>query len=410
MKNQISQENSGKLYIVGTPIGNLEDITLRAIRVLSEVDFIASEDTRHTRKLLSHLSLSKPLISYYKEKELRRSDEIIQRLSAGESGALVSDAGTPAVSDPGAVLVNKCYEHNIPVVPIPGPSSLTAAISVAGFEHTSFVFLGFLPGQQGKRRKMLTRYCQHQELIIFFETAKRIRKTVSDCLDIFGNRQMVLAREITKIYEEIVRGTIADVADELESRHAIKGECVVLLCGTESAPTEQVDTSDLAELLRWYRDELGSSLKDAVDKVVELGGKMEHGEDFGADEEALLTKEIDRPLFVHKYPKDIKAFYMKEDPKNPELVLNNDLLAPRGHGEIIGGSERIWDYDELISRMKAQKLDLKDYQWYIDLRKYGSVPHSGYGLGIERLCKWILNLNHIRDTIPFPRTITRCYP
>jgi asparaginyl-tRNA synthetase len=150
--------------------------------------------------------------------------------------------------------------------------------------------------------------------------------------------------------------------------------------------------------------------KVAVDRVNELGGKMEWGEDFGADEEALLTKELEKPMFVHKYPKNIKAFYMKEDPKNPELVLNNDLLAPRGHGEIIGGSERIWDYEELIARMKSQNLKIEDYQWYVDLRKYGSVPHSGYGLGIERFVKWILNLNHIRDTIPFPRTINRCYP
>ncbi len=150
--------------------------------------------------------------------------------------------------------------------------------------------------------------------------------------------------------------------------------------------------------------------KDAVDMVNELGGEMEYGEDFGADEEALLTKDLDKPMFVHKYPKDIKAFYMAEDPKNPELVLNNDLLAPKGHGEIIGGSERIWEYDKLLERMKEHKLDIKDYQWYLDLRKYGSVPHSGFGLGIERLTKWILNLHHIRDTIPFPRTITRCYP
>jgi len=150
--------------------------------------------------------------------------------------------------------------------------------------------------------------------------------------------------------------------------------------------------------------------KDAVDRVNELGGKMEWGEDFGADEEALLTKEIEKPIFIEKYPKNIKAFYMKEDPQNPELVLNNDLLAPRGHGEIIGGSERIWDYEELLTRMKEQNLNLKDYQWYLDLRKYGSVPHSGYGLGVERFVKWILNLHHIRDTIPFPRTITRCYP
>jgi asparaginyl-tRNA synthetase len=150
--------------------------------------------------------------------------------------------------------------------------------------------------------------------------------------------------------------------------------------------------------------------KHAIDKVNELGGKMQWGEDFGADEEAMLTKELNKPMFVHSYPKAIKAFYMKEDPKNPELVLNNDLLAPAGHGEIVGGSERIWEYDELIGRMKEQNLDMKDYQWYVDLRRYGSVPHSGFGLGIERFVKWILNLNHIRDAIPFPRTINRCYP
>ena len=148
----------------------------------------------------------------------------------------------------------------------------------------------------------------------------------------------------------------------------------------------------------------------AVDMVNELGGKMEHGQDFGADEEAILTKSAVKPIFVHNFPKDIKAFYMREDPAKPGTVLNADLLAPAGHGEIIGGSERIWKYDELEARMKEQNLDVKDYQWYMDLRRYGSVPHSGYGLGIERFVKWMLNLDHIRDTIPFPRTITRCYP
>ena len=148
----------------------------------------------------------------------------------------------------------------------------------------------------------------------------------------------------------------------------------------------------------------------AVDRVNELGGKMEHGQDFGADEEAILTKSETKPLFVHNFPKDIKAFYMREDPKKPGTVLNNDLLAPAGHGEIIGGSERIWELDELTARMKEQKLNTKDYQWYVDLRRFGSVPHSGYGLGIESLVKWILNLDRIRDAIPFPRTINRCYP
>ncbi|MFA5049759.1 MAG: asparagine--tRNA ligase [Candidatus Micrarchaeia archaeon] len=148
----------------------------------------------------------------------------------------------------------------------------------------------------------------------------------------------------------------------------------------------------------------------AIEKVNELGGKMKWGDDFGADEESLLTKEYDVPLFVHNFPKEIKAFYMKEDPKKPDTVLNADVLAPHGHGEIIGGSERIWELEELLSRMKEQNLNIDDYKWYVDLRRYGSVPHSGYGLGVERLVKWILNLDHIRDTIPFPRTINRCYP
>jgi asparaginyl-tRNA synthetase len=150
--------------------------------------------------------------------------------------------------------------------------------------------------------------------------------------------------------------------------------------------------------------------KVAVEEVNSLGGKMDFGQDFGADEEALLTKGAKAPMFVTKFPKEIKAFYMKEDPQDPEFVLNDDLLAPAGHGEMIGGSERIWKYDELVARMKEQNLQLKDYEWYLDLRRYGSVPHSGFGLGIERFVKWMLNLEHIRDTIPFPRTINRCYP
>lgn len=261
----IRDTSSGTLFVVATPIGNLEDITLRAVRILGEVDFVASEDTRHTRKLLSHLSLSKPLISYYKDKEVRKADEIVAKLLAGENGALVSDAGTPAVSDPGAILVSKCFEHNIPVVPIPGPSSLTAAISVSGFTQSSFVFLGFLPGQHGKRCKMLTAHAQDQEVIIFFETAKRIRKTLVDCLDIFGDRQMVLAREITKIYEEILRGSIKEVSERLNSRKEIKGEVVVLISADQKSQNVEIDNLD--ELLRWYRDTAGSSLKDAVQKV-----------------------------------------------------------------------------------------------------------------------------------------------
>ncbi|MFH0927388.1 MAG: asparagine--tRNA ligase [Candidatus Micrarchaeota archaeon] len=150
--------------------------------------------------------------------------------------------------------------------------------------------------------------------------------------------------------------------------------------------------------------------KKAIEKCQSLDLKIEYGQDLGADEEYELTKELKKPIFIHNHLKAFKAFYMREDPQEPETVLSNDLLAPQGHGEIIGGSERIWEEAELLARMNEQNLPIKDYQWYVDLRKYGSVPHAGFGLGIERLCKWMFNLDHIRDAIPFPRVINRVYP
>ena len=149
---------------------------------------------------------------------------------------------------------------------------------------------------------------------------------------------------------------------------------------------------------------------DAVNLINSRGGKMKEGEDFGADEEALLTKGEDKPVFVTHFPIKTKSFYMREDPENPGYALCDDLYAPNGHGELIGGSERIWELPELMKRMREEGLEEKDYQWYVDLRKYGSVPHSGFGLGIERLIKWMLDLEHIRDAIPFPRVINRVYP
>ena len=148
----------------------------------------------------------------------------------------------------------------------------------------------------------------------------------------------------------------------------------------------------------------------AIPKLQALGFKIEWGQDVGADEEYALTKDSKNPIFLHNHPLGFKAFYMREDPGKPGTVLSADLLAPQGHGEIIGGSERIWEYEELSARMSAQNMREEDYKWYVELRKYGSVPHSGFGLGIERLVKWMLNLDHIRDAIPFPRTINRVYP
>ena len=152
------------------------------------------------------------------------------------------------------------------------------------------------------------------------------------------------------------------------------------------------------------------SYDEALDYLAKKGVKKEWGEDMGAEDEKVLTADLKKPLIIYNYPKKAKAFYMRLNPDNPETVLNNDMLASEGHGEIIGGSERIWDYDELMQRIKEEKLNVKNYEWYLDLRKYGSIPHSGFGLGIERILKWILNLEHIRDAVPFPRTINRVYP
>ena len=149
---------------------------------------------------------------------------------------------------------------------------------------------------------------------------------------------------------------------------------------------------------------------DAVELAIKGGANIKEGQDIGADEEAIITRDEEKPVFITNFPVKLKAFYMREDPDNPGTALAADVLAPQGHGEIIGGSERIWEYDELMGRLKENKLDPKDYQWYIDLRRFGPFPHSGFGLGIERLVKWMLKLDHIRDTIPFPRTINRVYP
>lgn len=255
----------GTLYVVATPIGNLEDITLRAVRILGEVDLIAAEDTRHTRKLLSHLSLSKPLVSYYKDREAVRSEKIIGELLAGRDVALVSDAGTPAISDPGAVLVARCHEHFINVIAVPGPSALTAALSVAGLTQSSFTFLGFLPAKKSQRINILTAHAQDEAAIIFYESPRRVCDSLADCRAVFGERKVFIARELTKIHEELLTGILAEVIRTLEERSQIKGEFVVIVFPDHSL--QPAAPADLQELLCWYRDNSGLSMKDSVKKI-----------------------------------------------------------------------------------------------------------------------------------------------
>ncbi len=248
----------GTLYIVPTPIGNLEDITLRALRILKEVDLIAAEDTRHTRNLLNHFGISTPLISYYREKEAERSEEILLRLQEGKNIALVSDAGTPAISDPGAVVVRQAHDLGFTVVPLPGPSALTTALSGSGISSTGFLFLGFLPAKVGQRRKALAAIASSDYPVVFYESPHRIDVFLADALDILGERQAFWARELTKNFEDLQSGTLSDLlAKSNEGRN--RGEFVVIIC---PGGRDEAKGQTLEELILWYRDNSDLSLKD----------------------------------------------------------------------------------------------------------------------------------------------------
>ena len=218
----------GSLYVIATPIGNLEDITLRALRLLGEVDLIACEDTRHTRKLLSHYQISKPTVSYHEHNERERTVELIERLQSGTSVALVSDAGTPLVSDPGFRLVREAIAHGIEVVPVPGPSALIAALAASGLTTDEFYFAGFLPSKPAQRRARLARLAGIPATLIFYEAPHRIKATLADARAALGNRQCVLARELTKVHEEFIRGTLDEVAQALPESD-VRGELVMLV-------------------------------------------------------------------------------------------------------------------------------------------------------------------------------------
>lgn len=217
------------LYIVPTPIGNLEDITLRAIRILQEVDTIVCEDTRQTIKLLSHLKISKPLISFYTQNQLKRIPQIISMLESGKNIALVSDCGTPAISDPGYYLIKEALEHNINIVPLPGPCALITAVIASGLPTDSFIFLGFLKRKPGKMRKELEETKPLEKTVIFYESPHRILKTLEICKEVFGeNANVVLARELTKKFEEFIRGSLQQVIEQTQNRE-ILGEFVVMI-------------------------------------------------------------------------------------------------------------------------------------------------------------------------------------
>ena len=218
----------GTLYIVATPIGNLEDITLRAIRILKESDLIVAEDTRHTLKLLNHLEISKPLISYHRHNEEVRQDLIIEKLEEGQNIALVSDAGTPGICDPGEVVIKKCIEENINVIPIPGPCAMINALICSGIDTKEFNFLGFLPLNKNNRKEKLKEIKNTEKTIILYEAPHKLKETLKDLKEIIENRKIVLARELTKIHEEFIR---KDIDELIEIAENLKGEIVLIIEG-----------------------------------------------------------------------------------------------------------------------------------------------------------------------------------
>ncbi len=259
----------GCLYLVGTPIGNLEDITLRALRILKEVDEIACEDTRHTQKLLTHYDIHKPLVSYHEHNELTRAPELVVALEQGAKIALVSDAGMPLVSDPGHRLVTLCLRHQIPVVPIPGPSALLASLSASGLPNEEFLFVGFLPARSGERRRALERLRIEGRTIILYEAPHRVAECIADAREVLGNRSACIAREVTKMHEEFRRGKLSELAASLEERPA-RGE-ITLLIGPEApadARTHANSTQSLAdrveELIRQAKLDRKEALKLAA--------------------------------------------------------------------------------------------------------------------------------------------------
>jgi 16S rRNA (cytidine1402-2'-O)-methyltransferase len=221
---------SGTLYVVSTPIGNLEDITLRALRILREVQIVAAEDTRHSRGLLSRYDIHTPLTSYHDFNKEEKTPVLLHRLSKGESVALISDAGTPTVSDPGYFLITQAIAAGVPVSPIPGPSAVLAAIAASGLPTDAFLFDGFLPKKRGARSRRLTELSVERRTLIFFESPHRILMVLQEMLELFGNRRVALARELTKAFEEIIRGRLSEVIQALEGRRT-RGEITLVVEG-----------------------------------------------------------------------------------------------------------------------------------------------------------------------------------
>jgi 16S rRNA (cytidine1402-2'-O)-methyltransferase len=260
----------GTLYIVGTPIGNLEDVTLRALRVLREVDLIAAEDTRVTRKLLARYDIHIPVTSYHENSPPSKLESLLRRLREGANIAVVSDAGMPGISDPGADLIEACLEQGIPVIAIPGPTALMTALVLSGLPAERFSFRGFLPAAREARRKALASLAGRDETLVFYEAPHRLSACIGDMLQILGDRRAAAARELTKVHEEVARGRLSELSAHFASRKT-RGEITLIVEGAVGGaePVVNVDEA-LCEVRRLVRE--GTSLRDAARQVAQATG------------------------------------------------------------------------------------------------------------------------------------------
>ena len=267
-KPETSNKSYGTLYVVSTPIGNLEDITLRALEILKKVNLIAAENIRHTKILGSHYGINTPLTSYHQHNRKSKAPELVAKLKAGSDIALVTNAGTPGVSDPGATLISLAHDHNIKVSPIPGPSAVIAALSVCGLRIDRFLFMGFLSSRSGKRKKEIRELTNEQRTMIFYEAPHRIKVMLTDLRDILGARRVVILRELTKVYEEVKRGHIGSILEGLDDKK-IQGEITVVVAGrgkTKKEPSLDQKTKDTIKKLLINQN---MGVKDVAIKISE---------------------------------------------------------------------------------------------------------------------------------------------
>lgn len=259
----MEQKQKGNLYVVATPIGNLEDITLRAIKTLKEVDLIAAEDTRHTLKLLNHLEITKPMISYHRHNEEIRCENLIKELKEGKNIALVSDAGTPGICDPGEEIIKKCIEEDIKVIPLPGACAMINALIASGISTKEFSFLGFLPLNKKNRKEKIEEIKNSNKTIIIYEAPHKLKNTLNDLSSILEDRKIVLARELTKIHEEYIRGTTNELIEKSEN---LKGEIVLIIEGNKIKEENKLNNLTLEKHFEFYKKQ-GLDKKEIIKKI-----------------------------------------------------------------------------------------------------------------------------------------------